>query len=257
MSSPQPTPESQQTESPDQSSGSDVVHLPITSTIATHYLWKQVIMIVVCVGLAAWGAWDYRVKIPAQRENVAAFDEYDDLAEKRELGQRLSNEDRDRFAVLDAYTNTHKKATPPSKYDPLVCWLFISSILVVPWSAWRIHSLRNRRYTLDESGGLGFPDGAVWSAEEIADIRMDRWMAKSVARVIHTDGREVKLDAYFRKRLELIIGELAHRFDPGKWNRDGTMIKSDKDNESPDDIADDRPEDTDAAPPAHGPAEPE
>ena len=43
----------------------------LTTTLATRYLLKTIIMIVVCFVLGIWGLWDYYVKIPALEEAAA------------------------------------------------------------------------------------------------------------------------------------------------------------------------------------------
>jgi hypothetical protein len=72
-----------------------------------------------------------------------------------------------------------------------------------------------------------FGDGA-WTREEMADIDMDRWMAKSIAWLVHTDNRRLKLDAYLHKDLHLIIGAIASRLYPDQWDDQAKPIKADQ-----------------------------
>jgi len=59
-------------------------------------------------------------------------------------------------------------------------------------------------------------------------------MSKSVATVNHTSGRSAVLDDHLYKDLHLIIGQLAHHFDPEQWTEDARPVK--------------KPTDTDEAP---------
>ena len=115
-------------------------------------------------------------------------------------------------------------AQAPSAYDRPVQWLFILSLLFVPFYAWNLLKYGPGVYRLDEDGTLHMPEG-TWTRDEIAGIDMDRWMAKSTAVVLNTDGTGVKLDAYIYKDLHLIIGTIAHRFHPEQWEEDGRKVK--------------------------------
>jgi len=224
--------------------------MPITTTIARHYFWRQVITAVVCVVLTVWGAYDLWVKIPYKRWTNDLHDARDRLLAKKEAGtiDFAAAEDadvdplrsrflKDRVVVrdgatesqlldaLDILTKDIEKTAQPAAYDEFVQWLFISCILGVPYCVWRIAAIRGKTYALDESGALTLPGGETWARDDIASIDMSRWMAKSIAHVAHRDGRREKLDAYLRARLELIIGHIAHRFEPDQWNPDGTQVK--------------------------------
>jgi hypothetical protein len=224
--------------------------MPITTTIARHYFWRQVITAVVCVVLAVWGAYDLWVKIPYKRWTNDLHDARDRLLAKKEAGTidfaaaEAADVDplrsrflKDRVVVrdgatesqlleaLDVLTKDIERTAEPAVYDEFVQWLFISCILGVPYCVWRIAAIRGNTYTLDESGSLTLPGGDTWARDDIASIDMSRWMAKSIAHVVHRDGRREKLDAYLRARLEVIIGHIAHRLEPGQWNPDGTQVK--------------------------------
>ena len=88
-----------------------------------------------------------------------------------------------------------------------------------------------RTYELDADGSVHTPEG-VFSHEQIEDIDMNRWMAKSTAELVLVDGRRVKLDAYIYKNLHLIIGSVAHRLHPDAWTEDARQVKKDKSTES-------------------------
>lgn len=107
----------------------------------------------------------------------------------------------------------------PAKFDRAMQWLFIGSLLIVPWSVWTLVATSRRRYTLDDDGTLHMPEG-TWARDEIADIDMSRWMAKSVAWVVHSDGARVKLDDYKHQDLHRIVGALACRLHPEEWDDD-------------------------------------
>lgn len=117
-------------------------------------------------------------------------------------------------------------ATQPSAYDRPIQWLFIACLPFVPFYAWTFWSTRNRRYQLDPDGTFHMPE-AVWKQEELADIDMNRWMAKSVCWVVKTDSTRIKLDAHIHKNLDKIIGVIAHRLRPDEWSLDARPVTSD------------------------------
>lgn len=126
--------------------------------------------------------------------------------------------------VAERSMDLYGDAQAPSVYDRPVQWLFIISLACIPFYAWSLLTYSPRKYRLDEDGTLYLPEG-TWSQDEIADIDMSRWMSKSTAWVEHVDGTRVKLDAHIFKNLHLIIGTIAHRFHPDKWEEDGRKIK--------------------------------
>jgi len=201
--------------------------MAIRTDIATHYFWRQVITAVICLVLAVWGAYDLWVKIPAQQAAYEAYledmQEIDGLATIVETGGALTPDQQARYEELEK--DTAQQQSPPSTLNALVQWMFISCILGVPWCLWSIHGLRTNRYELDEHGNLHLPHGDEWKRDEIAGIDMSRWMAKSVAYVEHISGKREKLDAYLRKNMELIVGGMSHRFEPGKWTREAKPVE--------------------------------
>ena len=82
-----------------------------------------------------------------------------------------------------------------------------------------------RVYSLDDEGTLSTPDGK-WRQEEIADIDMDRWMAKSIAWVVPRQGRRVKLDDYKFRNLHLIVGAISARLHPDEWDSEARPVKA-------------------------------
>jgi len=197
---------------------------PIVTSIARHYYWRQVITAVICVGRAVWGAYELWGAIPQQEDRDEMYQEYLQYKEREDL---LVGRDRDRYEELVAWVDSLEGEMPekPNVYDKPMQWLFISCILYVPWAAWQIRKTNKRNHRLDENGDLHLPDGETWTRDEIAGIDMSKWMAKSIAWVIHQDSRRFKLDAYLYRDLEHIIGRIAHRFEPEQWNPDGTKVK--------------------------------
>jgi hypothetical protein len=91
---------------------------------------------------------------------------------------------------------------------------------------------RKQHYRLDDDGTLHYVGDAqlgtgAWSAAEIADIDMSRWMAKSIAWVVKSDGTRLKLDAYVHKDLHLIIGAIASQKYPEAWDAEAKPVKKD------------------------------
>lgn len=121
---------------------------------------------------------------------------------------------------LDLYGD----AQTPSIYDRPVQWLFMISLIFIPFYAWSLLVFSPKKYALEEDGTLHLPEGA-WSRDDTADIDMTRWMSKSTAWIEHVDGTRIKLDAHIYKNLHLIIGAVAHRFHPDKWQEDGRKVK--------------------------------
>jgi hypothetical protein len=118
----------------------------------------------------------------------------------------------------------------PRAWDRPIQWAFISCLPFAPWFLIMFLKAKRQRYTLDDEGTLHFsgdPEhkSGEWKQEEIADIDMNRWMAKSIAWAVHADGRRLKLDAYLHKDLHLIVGAIAHRFYPQQWEPDARMVK--------------------------------
>ncbi|MDG2423390.1 MAG: hypothetical protein P8M22_05370 [Phycisphaerales bacterium] len=125
----------------------------------------------------------------------------------------------------DAALELYGEATPPSKYDRPVQWMFILCLPFVPWYLWALFSTGSRKYRLDPDGTFHMPEG-TWKAEQISDIDMSRWMAKSVCWVVSTDGTRIKLDAHIYKGLDTMIGVIAHRLHPDNWSLDARPVKA-------------------------------
>jgi hypothetical protein len=113
--------------------------------------------------------------------------------------------------------------TAPGKYDRITQWAFISCLPCVPYFVWMFFSARRRVYRLDDDGTLHSPEG-TWARDDIADIDMGRWMAKSIAWVVPRDGTRIKLDDYKFRDLHLIIGSIASRLHPDDWTSEAKPI---------------------------------
>ncbi len=118
----------------------------------------------------------------------------------------------------------------PSTYDRPTQWLFILCLPFVPWALWVYFRTKARVYQLDDDGTLHLPGDGTWSQDEVAEINMDRWMSKSVAEVVHSDGRRVELDDYKHKDLHLIVGAIASRLYPEQWTDEAKPVNRNSDN---------------------------
>ncbi len=144
-----------------------------------------------------------------------------------ERGAVLTEKDYPR--AYTAYTQSQAEikafgdVTAPGKYDRLTQWAFISCLPCVPYFVWMFFAARRRVYRLDDDGTLHTPEG-TWARDDIADIDMRRWMAKSIAWVVPRDGQRIKLDDYKFRDLHLIIGSIASRLHPGDWTSEAKPI---------------------------------
>ncbi len=116
--------------------------------------------------------------------------------------------------------------TAPSQLDRATQWAFILCLPCAPWMLWSLLVTRRQVYRLDDDGTLAAPQG-TWPAQEIADIDMSRWMAKSIAWVVHRDGARIKLDDYRFRDLHLIVGAIAARLHPDLWTAEAKPLGKD------------------------------
>ncbi len=129
------------------------------------------------------------------------------------------------FETATAAIEAIGEVTAPGKYDRVTQWAFILCLPFVPYYVVMYVLARRRVYRLDDDGTLHLP-GDTWKPDEIADIDMSRWMAKSIAWPVHNDGRRVKLDDYKYRNLHLIIGAIASRLHPDEWDAEAKPIDS-------------------------------
>jgi len=135
--------------------------------------------------------------------------------------------------VLAEHLTEYGDVTPPSKYDRPMQWLFIVCIPFGFYYFWAHAKMAKKAsaYRLEDSGTLTTPEGS-WTAEEIKDIDMERWISKTgkarstwTAKVIVENHAPILLDDYVYKDMYLIIGQLAHRFYPEEWTPLAKRIK--------------------------------
>ena len=157
------------------------------------------------------------------------------LAQPRAPGGGLNQQQQSVYSITEQQMNAIAKdevPTPPSTFDRITQIAFISCLLGVPYLLMAYLATIRRVYRLDDDGALHTPEGD-WPAEQIADIDMSRWMAKSIAHVVHTDGRRIMLDDYKHRDMHRIVGGLAHRFYPEEWTEEAKPVKK----EAPEDEA--------------------
>ncbi len=148
--------------------------------------------------------------------------------------QALELEERAKSEIERANT-AYGDVQAPSAYDRPIQWMFILSLLFVPFYVRQLMVHQGRTYSLDRDGNFHGPDGII-KAEEIADIDMSRWMKKSIAVLVDADGNRTTLDAYIYRNLDMIIGAIAHRLHPDQWTMDAKVVKAAS---SPDDAEQD------------------
>ncbi|MGA1393372.1 MAG: hypothetical protein ACO38W_09480 [Phycisphaerales bacterium] len=208
------------------------VSLPIQAKVQPRQLFWNILYSVLCTGLALWGAWDYFVTIPQAEADFARFSEaqksMEELAAVAET-RTLRPDETESYLAAEAVAKEFKEPpVPPAAYDRAVqLWLYIvgCGVLGTPFFVWNLIVLPRTaaKWRLNEDGSLDTPEGSI-PADQIANLDMGRWMAKSIAEVETTDGRSIKLDDYKFRGMDLIIGALAQRFAPGEWTPEAKPI---------------------------------
>lgn len=207
--------------------------MAIETSLQPRQKWWNILYAFICGALGLWGAYDYWVTIPEREAAVAAYDAaaktFDEMDAKTRTtaaapggAKPLTAED-----VL-AYEAAKKvvekgKPTAPAAYDrPVQLWMYIvgCGVLGVPWFLWEWLGAARRRYRMDDEGNL-ITESETVRPSDIRDIDMTKWMSKSTATVITTDGRKIVLDDYKYRGLEKIVGAIAVRFYPESWTIDG------------------------------------
>ncbi len=207
--------------------------MPITTSISRGYAWRMIIIAVACVGLGVWGIYDYAVEIPRQKQAFERFEtvtaEIGELESKSNQQGMLEAEDEAAYLRLKQELTQLGTPTPPGKYDRVIKGLvYVPCLPFGPYLLWMCIRANRRSYRLDDDGTLHLPKGS-WKAEAIKEIDMQRWMSKSIAHVVHTDGTRVKLDDYQHKDLHLIVGAIASRIHPDQWTPDARPVKAEAD----------------------------
>ena len=233
--------------------------MPIKTSPSPSFLARTAFMAVLLIGFGVWGGYDLWVKIP-HREMIA--DRYDALTKR--LGELdTARQQREKTGQLptqseiDEYNHANdelkvlspggKTPVRPSKFDRVVQWIYILCLPFAVPSILTLLRIRKQHYELDESGSLHFtgdPEhgSGVWSANDIADIDMSRWMAKSIAWAVKSDGTRLKLDAYVHKNLEQVIGGIACKKHPDQWDAEAKRVKTGEEATSGDDVEADKME---------------
>lgn len=207
--------------------------MAIRTRIAPMYAGQKIFAAILFAVFGVWGAYDYWVKIP-RRE--AAANEFEAITarlkelEGRTLTQEQQQEVIANVARMQQLSPRGEAPARPGKWDRTTQWFFIACLPFAPVFFMAYAKAKRQRYVLDDEGTLHFAGdkqhgSGAWRAEEIADIDMNRWMAKSIAYAVRADGRRLMLDAYLHKDLHLIIGAIASRMYPDQWDAEAKMVK--------------------------------
>ena len=148
------------------------------------------------------------------------------LVQPRETGN-LQGESLKAYETVKSALTQIGTPSKPSKFDRAMQWAFILCLPCVPWFLWQYHKDKSQATTLHDDGSLELPPPhGTWARDDIADIDMSRWMRKSIATVVHRDGRRVALDDYKQKNTHLIVGSIASEKYPDQWTSEAKPVKS-------------------------------
>jgi hypothetical protein len=204
--------------------------MPMETTLQPRQKWWNLVYAIVCAVLGLWGAYDYVVRIPASQARYDAYvamqKERDELGALAARSPEQTKRYQDLSANLDAVAS-HGEPQKPSWYDMDVqLWLYIvgTGLLGTPWFLWQWLGSARKHYRLDDDGTLHCPEGTFTDAQ-IADIDMSKWMRKSIATVVTTDGRRIALDDYKFKGMDRIVGAIASGRYPEKWTEDARDVE--------------------------------
>lgn len=219
--------------------------MAITTSIAPSYGWRMLFIAALCAVFGVWGAYDYWVKIPRQERDFAEYTQAKDTIteidrRQGELrpGQQLSDGDimahRQANQTIARLAPGGEAPTKPSKFNRVTQWFYIACFPFTFYCLWLYAKAKKQVFRLDDEGTLHFegdPEhgSGAWQATDIADIDMSRWMAKSIAYLVRAGddgGVRLKLDAYLHKDLHLIVGAIAARHHPDKWDSDAKPVKA-------------------------------
>ena len=209
--------------------------MAVTTSIAPRQKWWNIAYAAICLILGLWGAWDYFVTIPRQEERFVLYQVA--LAEQLELedaakNQPLEPRQIEQYNAAKAIIETFGDDVPelPAAYDrPVQLWLYIigCGILGTPFFIWNLISLSKVRYHLADDASLECPEG-VFTSDQIKDIDMSKWMAKSKAWLIVEPDKRILLDDYKFKNMHVIVGYFASRFHPDDWTGEAKPIKQEE-----------------------------
>lgn len=216
--------------------------MAITTRIAPFYGGQKLLAFVLCALFGAWGAYDYFIKIPKQEIEYKKFEDAKarliavDGARQKVLdaGGKLNPEQEQALQTakkdLEDLAPGGSAPVQPSKFNRATQWFYMACLPFAPYFLWLFAKAKRQRYTLEDDGTLTFAGDpqlqtGQWTPGEITDIDMNRWMAKSIAYLVHKDGTRLTLDAYLHKDLHLIIGALASKMYPDQWDNEARQIK--------------------------------
>ena len=139
--------------------------------------------------------------------------------------ERGSDDLADFVEFVSTGITNFQKYPVPNKWNRMVQWLFILCGPYAVVAGLQLASGLRKKYSVDEEGNFHHPHGS-WAAAEINDIDMSRWMSKSVAKIVHADGRTVVVDDYIHQDADQIIGAIAHRLRPAEWTDDAKAVEA-------------------------------
>jgi len=115
----------------------------------------------------------------------------------------------------------------PAAYDrPVQMWLYVigCGVMGAPWFLWQWLAAARVRFRMEDDGTLQAGKDRI-APDRIADIDMSKWMSKSIATVVTTDGKRIVLDDYKYRGMDKIVGAIATRFYPDDWTPDARDLK--------------------------------
>lgn len=217
--------------------------MAFTSKLRRRYAIRLMVIAAVCAVLGLWGAWDLWVRIPRQQARaeryqalVTAQGELESAAASGTLAPAQRETYERNAAEIAVLAPGGRVPEAPGRFDRLTQWFFIACLPFAPWYLWRLSRMRRRRYRLEDDGTLVTPEESI-PGNRIAGIDMGRWMARSTAEVRLEDDRRIRLDDYVFQDMHLIVGAIAHRFEPDRWRPDARLVGAETRHD-----ADDRPE---------------
>jgi hypothetical protein len=146
--------------------------MAITTKVARHYAIRMHAIAIVSVAFTLWGAYDLWIKIPRENATAERFEQIGArLAELEEGGGVITEEARQEHESLTAerQTLTGGGASPAraSKFDHVVCWIFISCLPMAPYFWWKLIHVGRQVHRLEDDGTLVMPEGD-WTADDIS-----------------------------------------------------------------------------------------
>ena len=211
--------------------------MPIETTLQPRQKWWNILYTVICAVLGLWGAYDYWVTIPRKEEAVARYEAAATKAEELQAKQRANNsapggaqqmsvDDVKAYEIAKAIVEEGKPVAPAAYDRPVQMWLYIigCGVLGAPWFLWQWLAAARVRFRMEDDGTLQAGSTRV-ASDHMADIDMSKWMSKSIATVVTTDGKRIVLDDYKYRGMDKIVGTIATRFYPDDWTPDARDLK--------------------------------